>query len=80
MKLEHDVNDNITVRNQVRYANYVRDVLITEPQLNGITLSTPLDDMQVTRHEIGVNSTETFLDDQLDVVAHFETGLFGTLS
>ena len=30
--------------------------------------------MQVTRHEIGVNSTESFLDEQLDVVAHFKTG------
>jgi catecholate siderophore receptor len=30
--------------------------------------------MQVTRHEIGVNSTETFLDDQFDVVGHFATG------
>lgn len=74
VKLEHDVNDNVTIRNQLRYANYVRDVLITEPQLNGFTLSTPLDAMQVTRHQIGVNSTETFLDDQLDVVAHLKTG------
>lgn len=76
VKLEHDVNDQVTIRDQVRYANYVRDVLITEPQLNGFTLSTPLDAMQVTRHEIGVNSTETFLDEQLDVIAHFETGSF----
>jgi catecholate siderophore receptor len=30
--------------------------------------------MQVTRHEIGVNSTETYLDDQLDLTAHFNTG------
>jgi catecholate siderophore receptor len=30
--------------------------------------------MQVTRHEIAANSTESFLDDQLDVVAHFKTG------
>lgn len=74
VKLEHDVNDKVTVRDQVRYANYVRDVLITEPQLNGYTLSTPLAAMQVARHEIGVNSTETFLDEQLDVIAHFETG------
>ncbi len=73
-KIEHDVNSKVTIRDQVRYANYVRDVLITEPQLNGITLATPLDAMQVTRHEIGVNSTETYLDDQLDVIAHVKTG------
>ncbi|MBV8897694.1 MAG: TonB-dependent siderophore receptor [Acidobacteriaceae bacterium] len=74
VKLEHDIGSKVTVRDQVRYANYVRDVLITEPQLNGYSLSTPLSAMQVTRHEIGVNSTETFLDEQLDVIAHFETG------
>jgi catecholate siderophore receptor len=74
VKVEHDVNDKFGVRNQVRYANYVRDVLITEPQLNGYTLSTPLDAMQVTRHEIGVNSTEAFLEDQMDVVATVKTG------
>lgn len=73
-RLEHDVNEKITLRNQVRYANYARAVLVTEPQLRGISPSTPLDTMQVTRHEIGVNSTETFLDDQLDLITHFETG------
>ena len=74
IKLEHDLNDKVTIRNQVRYANYVRDALITEPQLTGVKPTTPLSQMRVTRHEIGVNSTETFLDDQLDLIAHFETG------
>lgn len=78
-RLEHDVNSHITIRDQVRYANYIRDVLITEPQLlttgpTAVALSTPLDEMLVNRHEIGVNSTETFFDDQLDLTAHFETG------
>ncbi len=67
VKVEHDVNEQFAIRDQLRYANYRRDVLITEPQLTGP--STP-----VTRHEIGVNSTETFLDDQLDFTAHFNTG------
>jgi catecholate siderophore receptor len=75
-KAEHDVNSHVTVRDQLRYAHYVRDVLITEPQVPaGVTLATPLDSIQVIRHEIGVNSTETFLDEQLDVTAHFDTGL-----
>jgi catecholate siderophore receptor len=80
VKVEHDVNDKVTLRDQLRYANYVRDALITEPQVLSagsapITLSTPLTAMKVTRNEIGVNSTETFLDEQLDLTAHFETGL-----
>ena len=74
VRLEHDISDKVTVRNQVRYAKYSRDALITEPQLTGVKPSTPLDAMQVTRHEIGVESTETFLDEQLDAIAHFETG------
>jgi catecholate siderophore receptor len=75
VKLEHDVNSHITIRDQARYANYVRDVLITEPQIPaGVTLSTPLSSIQITRHEIGVNSVETYLDNQLDMTARFNTG------
>ncbi len=75
VRTEHDVNNNIVVRNQVRYANYARDVLITEAQIPaGVTLATPLDKINVTRHEIGVDSAETYLDEQFDTVAHFETG------
>ena len=74
-KVEHDVNSHVTVRDQVRYANYVRDVLITEAQIPaGTTLSTPLSAINITRHEIGVNSVESYLDEQLDLTAHFETG------
>jgi catecholate siderophore receptor len=74
-KVEHDVNSHITLRDQVRYANYVRDVLITEPQIPaGVTLATPLSSIAVTRHEIGVNSVESFLDEQLDLTAHLQTG------
>src|SRR5580698_5465142 len=32
-KVEHDVNGHATIRDQVRFANYVRDARITEPQL-----------------------------------------------
>ncbi len=75
VKVEHDVNGNVTWRNQVRYANYVRDALITEAQIAaGVTPATPLSAITVTRHEIGVNSTESFLDEQFDMTAHFETG------
>ena len=74
-KVEHDFNKNLTIRNQVRYANYVRDVLITEPQIAApVTLATPLNAIAVNRHEIGVDSVETYLDDQLDVTAKVRTG------
>ena len=77
-KVEHDVNAHITVRDQARYANYVRDVLITEAQIaTPVTLDTPLSEMVVNRHEIGVNSVESFLDEQLDMTARFDTGWIG---
>lgn len=31
--------------------------------------------MTVTRHEIGVKSTETLLNEKLDLTAHFNAGL-----
>jgi catecholate siderophore receptor len=73
-KVEHDFNSHITIRNQFRYANYARNVLITEPRINNATLTTPLSAMIVTRNQLASNSTETFLNDQLDLSAHFETG------
>jgi len=75
VKVEHDANRHVTFRDQLRYANYVRDVLITEPQIPaGVALGTPLSSIMVTRHEIGVNSVESYLDEQLDMVAHVKTG------
>ena len=73
-RVEHDISPHITIRDQVRFANYVRDVRITEPQIVTPTLATPLSQLMVTRHEIAVNSVESYLDNQLDVTAHFKTG------
>jgi catecholate siderophore receptor len=73
-KVEHDFNSKVTLRNQVRYANYARNVLITEPRINDATLTTPLSAMTVTRNQLASKSTETYLDEQLDLIAHFETG------
>ncbi len=79
VKLEHDFNSHITFRNQARYAHYHRDVRITEPQIDATSLdpdplSTPLGQIDVLRNQITVNSTETFLQDQADVIMKFNTG------
>ena len=79
VKFEHDVNRNITFRNQARYAHYTRDVRITEAQIDTATLDTaqlaaPLGQIGVIRNQIAVNSTETFLQDQADVTMKFRTG------
>ncbi len=79
-RVEHDLTPHITIRNQARFANYVRDVRITEPQILTPTLATPLSALMVNRHEIAVNSTESYLDDQLDMTARFKTaGISHTL-
>ena len=79
VKFEHDVNSHITFRNQARYAHYHRDVRITEAQIDATTLdadplATPLGQIGVIRNQIAVNSTETFLQDQADVIMKFNTG------
>lgn len=73
LKAEHDLAEGSLVRNQLRYANYVRKAQITEPQVNtatsgAITPSTPLNQVQVNRNQIAVDSTESFLWDQADVM------------
>lgn len=80
IKAEHDFHRHMTVRDQVRYANYVRDALITEPQVFDsatdaapASTSIPLSQMIVNRNEIGVNSVESMLDEQLDLTVKFDT-------
>lgn len=73
----HDFSDHESLHHQIRYAHYIRDVQITEPKVDpSTTLDTPLDDVVVDRHQIAVNSIETFLDDQLDWTDRFRTGSF----
>lgn len=76
VRLEHDFNDSVTFRNQFRYASYGRSGRITEPQViyTGVRPSTPLSAINVNRNMIAVTSTETFLQNQSDVVVRFNTG------
>lgn len=74
-KVEHDFSNSFTLRNQARYGHYQRDAQITEARVAGTpTPDTPLDEIDVTRNQIAVNSLETFLDDQLDATVRFKTG------
>lgn len=77
IRLEHDLTNSVTLRTQLRYGNYERNIRVTEPQivLTGVTPATPLANINVTRNMIAVESTETFLQDQTDVTARFHTGL-----
>ncbi|HEX4277262.1 MAG TPA: TonB-dependent siderophore receptor [Bryobacteraceae bacterium] len=79
IRAEHDLNSHLTIRNQVRYASYLRRAQITEAQLlappsGPITAATPLSTIDITRNEITVNSVESFFNDQFDLTANFKTG------
>ena len=37
-KVEHDFGLHLTIRNALRFANYPRDVNITEPQINTVPI------------------------------------------
>jgi catecholate siderophore receptor len=74
-KVEHDFNSALTLRNQLRYAHYSRDAVITEARVPaGVTPSTPLALINVTRNQIAADSVETFLQNQTDFSARFRTG------
>ena len=79
-RVEHDLNANVSLRNQIRYATYFRDIRVTEPQIAytgaglAVTRLTPLGLIQVNRNSIAARSTETFLQNQADATVRFSTG------
>jgi catecholate siderophore receptor len=89
-KIEHDFNDNLTIRDQVRYSHYVRSFRITEPQIYApatsanpptntaglISPTTPLSSVFISRNQLYGTGLETLLDNQVDVTARFTTGPF----
>jgi catecholate siderophore receptor len=74
-RLEHDFNEKFTLRDQFRYANYDREGQISEARIPaGVTPATPIDTINVLRNQIAVESTETFLQNQIDLLSKFSTG------
>lgn len=75
-KVEHQLGEAWTIRDQARHGRYVRDVQITEARMptTGLTPSTPLDTINVTRGQIAASSAETFLQNQLDLTFRQSSG------
>jgi catecholate siderophore receptor len=75
-KWEHDLSDHVTFRDQLRYAVYVRDWRDIEPQVNttGVTATTPTSAINVNRALQGGTGRDSFLQNQMDVLASFNTG------
>ena len=75
IKLEHDLSDAVTLRDQLRYAYYTRNVRVTEPQVAGILApGVLLSGLTVTRNEIATRSIESFFQNQSDATLKFATG------
>jgi catecholate siderophore receptor len=88
-KIEHDFDKDFTISDQFRFAHYVRQWDITEPQLYTaasattpggtgspllITPGTPLSSLLVSRNQLYGHSLETYLVNDLDTTGHFTTG------
>ena len=76
VKVEHDPGRGIILRDQLRYGYYTRDFRISEPIITA-PLSTPLEDINVTRNIWSGSSVETVIWNQADATFHFNTGIFG---
>jgi catecholate siderophore receptor len=72
--LRHEFPGGIVLRDQFRYAYYTRDYRATNPSVDTVVgPTTPLSAIAVTRTIRGGSSTESVIDDQLDMTARFST-------
>ena len=76
-RYRHDFNDNVTLNDTVRYGHYEFDYQFDAPNFGHDvpTAATPLNDILVGRDAPDSSGVETNLDDQLDLTAHFNTGV-----
>lgn len=71
--IEHDVNDQVSLRNQLRYAQSSRLNIVTVPRFpTGTTAFTPT--TTVTRGQTGRDTENTQLINQTDATIKFATG------
>jgi catecholate siderophore receptor len=75
-RFEHDFSSDLTLRDQIRYANYWTSWRDMEPQVAtaGLTPTTPLSAINVNRALQGGHNTVTFLQNQMDLLGVFHTG------
>ncbi|HTI68807.1 MAG TPA: TonB-dependent siderophore receptor [Candidatus Limnocylindria bacterium] len=72
-KVEHDFNEDLTLRNQFKYGNTDRDGLTTYFQNSGYPSYNPTNAVATPRRIRVQNENETF-SDQVNLTAKFETG------
>lgn len=69
-KLEYDVNDNVSLRNQLTYGYVERDSMITAPRFSGNT-------QRILRQLQSRDQVDTILNNQTDAIWNFDTGFMG---
>jgi catecholate siderophore receptor len=75
-KVEHDLSGDVTVRAQLRYANYDRSIRMNQPIVpTTVTSATPLTAINVNINSYNGRSNENQFQSQLDVLAKLDTGL-----
>ena len=73
IRIEHDVNADLTLRNVMRYAYYTREYRISEPIISA-PAGTPLSQIPVNLNIWSGNGIETMAWDQVEATAVFDTG------
>jgi catecholate siderophore receptor len=77
VRIEHDFSDAVTIRDQLRYGRYGRDFRISEAVVApGTTAAQPIETVNVAYNIWSGDSTETFLQNQVDAVMDLATGPF----
>lgn len=76
-RYRHDFSDSVSLDDTLRYGRYEFDYQFESPNLgdDAPTATTPLADVLVGRDAPDSSGVATNLDDQLDLTAHFQTGL-----
>jgi catecholate siderophore receptor len=73
-RLDHEFNDNIKLRNTLRYANYKLEQEAVAPRIAGTpTPITPLETIIVNRGIVARDRTDDILANQTDVIFKFDT-------
>jgi catecholate siderophore receptor len=74
LRLDHRFNDQLSLRNMLRYSNVDRQAFVSPPLISGNpTPGTPLSQIIVAPNHPGRSTTEEILDNQLDLLARFQT-------
>jgi catecholate siderophore receptor len=74
LRLDHRFNDQLSLRNILRYSRVDREAFPSPPRISGTpTPSTPLSEIIVAPAHPGRDTTESILDNQTDLISRFET-------